>query len=399
MAASETECQRRVTDRRERQCGCPIALRGSSPRSSAPSRPKCTPTSLRDPRSGLRVKRAKNSGRSALPNILVYIDVREGRPTAPTLFALSEARRIARLAGASVYAVAVTTPLGTDELNALAGPIGDAGADKLLLCESTDFTQPAADFTHGHGLDAAVARVPPMLVLFPAGGPGAALGPPLAARLGGPFAPWCDFLTTDNDTPTPEGSGRVQLVYCRPDGRSRRRLDPIEIDRPIVATLGAGRRPSPLRNTHDLEIDIVASVKGPDRLAPATTATEPRLLAHLPLAPIVVLIGDGDDGIPLTLAEELRGNVPPGIAVERASDVPPSVLAACCPDILLKVGTSAARTARSPRTRVVLAAAAPAAADPVVEDVDVDVVWRLRSSSELSREILVNLLADIGAGA
>ena len=134
-------------------------------------------------------------------------------------------------------------------------------------------------------------------------------------------------------------------------------------------------------------------------MAPATTATEPRLLAHLPLAPIVVLIGDGDDGIPLTLAEELRGNVPPGIAVERASDVPPSVLAACCPDILLKVGTSAARTARSPRTRVVLAAAAPAAADPVVEDVDVDVVWRLRSSSELSREILVNLLADIGAGA
>jgi electron transfer flavoprotein alpha subunit len=336
-------------------------------------------------------------GRSTLPNILIYVDVRDGRPTAPTLFALSEARRIARLAGASVYAVAVTTPLGTDELNALAGPIGDAGADKFLLCESTNFAPPVGDFTHGPGLDAAVARVPPMLVLFPAGGAGSALGPPLAARLAGPFAPWCDFLTTDAETPTPDGAGRVQLTYYRPDGRFRRRLDPLRIERPIVATLGAGRRPKASGSTHDLEVEVVANVQAFNRPAPATTATEHRPQAHLQLASVLVLIGDGDDGLPLVSPDALRAGAPPGVAVERAGDVPLSILGGCCPDIVLKVGPSPARTARSPRTRVVLAAVAPSPTDPAVEDVDV--LWQFASRSELSRETLRTFLAQIGEDA
>ena len=338
---------------------------------------------------------------------MVYIDVRDGLPTAPTLFALSEARRIARLAGASTFAVVVTPPLATTELENLSRPIAEAGADKLLLCEADAFAGPPDDAKHGRALDAASARVPPMLVLFPAGGAGIALGPPLAARLGGPFAPWCDFLITDADVPVPETAGRVQLIHFRPDGRSRRRLDPIELERPVVATIGAGRRPPAAGSLRELEIDVVVSARAVDATA-LETDRAPDPYASFELASILVLIGDvgtteGSDGPEAASTEQigvwpwvspqtLAIGAPPGTVAARASDVPAAVLLACCPDILLKVGPSPAQTARSPRTRVVLAAV-PGATDPAPDDVDV--LWQFHSPMHLSGDALAALLAEM----
>ncbi len=296
-------------------------------------------------------------------------------------------------------------------------PIGEAGADKLLLCEADDFADAPADASHGRALDAAAARVPPMLVLFPAGGAGAALGPPLAARLGGPFAPWCDFLTTDADVPVPEDAGRVQLIHLRPDGRSRRRLDPIEIERPIVATLGAGRRPRATGSLRDLEVEVVASPKpsarstatvkpaAPDVAVPVEQERIADPHAVFELASVLVLIGEfsrGDPGGITSLARDsldaslatslnaLMAGSPAGTVVARASDVPAEVLSACCPDILLKIGPSAAQTARSPRTRVVLAAISPMT-DPAPDDVDV--LWQVPSSADLNADAIRALLA------
>ncbi|MES1165608.1 MAG: hypothetical protein ABUR63_07625 [Verrucomicrobiota bacterium] len=347
---------------------------------------------------GVRVKRRHApSGRSALPNILVYIDARDGLPTAPTLFALSEARRIARLGGASIFGVLVTAPLATSELERLAAPIGEAGADKLLLCERDDFAGAPDDATHGRALDAAVARVPPMLVLFPAGGAGVALGPPLAARLGGAFAPWCDFVTSDAEVPAPAGTGRVQLVHFRPDGRSCRRLDPIDIERPIVATLGAGRRPPPQGSLRDLEVDVVPSLGKRARPVTVERSRAPNPHAAFELASVLVLIGDDSDAQPLVPPGELSRGLPPGTAVARVSDVPASVLAKCCPDVLLRIGASPTQVARSPRTRVVLAlpiartdTAPEAAAD------DVDVLWQFPSPAHLTAQAVGALLAEIG---
>jgi len=336
--------------------------------------------------------------RSVLPNILVYVDFRGGRPTTPALFAISEARRVSRMAGASLYAVALTSPLSAEELEALARPIGEAGADKLLLCEANDFAGPPLDFTHGRGLDAAAARVPPMMVLFPAGGAGDTLGPSLAARLGGPFAPWCDFLTTDAETTGPEGSGRVQLIHCRQDGRSRRRLDPLEIERPIVATLFAGRRSAPVGSARDLETEVLSSIAPIRPLTSVQLQTDRQTWDRreiLSLASVLVLIGNGDDGLPLIPPEILRAGAPPGVAVECAADVPAAVLGGCCPEIVLKIGRSPARTARAPRTRVVLAAVAPTPADDLATE-EVDVLWPFRSREDLTATAVATLLAQIG---
>jgi hypothetical protein len=317
------------------------------------------------------------------------------------LFAISEARRVSRLAGASLYAVALTSPLSAEQLEALARPVGEAGADKLLLCEADDFAGPPLDFTHGRGLDAAAARVPPMLVLFPAGGTGGALGPPLAARLGGPFAPWCDFLTTDAETPGPEGGGRVQLIHCRQDGRSRRRLDPLEIERPIVATLFAGRRSELVGSARDLETEVLSSIAPIRSLISVELETDrPQWdrgdrRAALSLASVLVLIGNGEDGLPLIPPEMLRAGAPPGVAVECAADVPAAVLGACCPEIVLKIGRSPARTARAPRTRVVLAAVAPPPIDALATE-EVDVLWAFQSREELTATTVATLLAQIG---
>ncbi|MEP6652845.1 MAG: hypothetical protein ABJA82_05775 [Myxococcales bacterium] len=347
--------------------------------------------------------------RSVLPNILVYIDVREGRPTAPSLFAVAEARRIARLGGASIFAVVLSAPLGTDELDRLARPVAEAGADKLLLCEASDFAGPPRDVTHGRGLDAAAARVPPMLVLFPAGGAGAALGPPLAARLSGPFVPWCDFLTTAADIPAVDGEGRVQLIRCRPDSRSRDRLDPLRIERTIVATVGAGQRGRPSGRIQDLEIEVVAIVPRPSQPGGndfTEREREPDPHAHLSLASLLVLIGDGVDGAPLLSAEQLRDALPPEsrgeVAVANARDIPFSVLGACCPDILLRVGPSAARVGRSPRGRVVLATVSAALTDTMTDTVtdDVDILWQFASFAHLSVQAVAALVVDVtSAGA
>lgn len=311
-------------------------------------------------------------------------------PTAPTLFAISEARRIARGAGASVFAVAATPPLSTAELTALAHPLALAGADKLLLCEGEAFAGPPDDGIHGRALDAAVARVPPMLVLFPAGGAGAVLGPSLAARVSGPFAPWCDFVVSDSAQAPWDGRSRVQLVRLRPDGRSQRRLDPATIERPIVATVRAGRPPAFQGQDRNLEVEVLAVPARAPTAVPTVLAEARNPFALLQEAAVLILLGDCER----SHADALRAasdRLGPHSAVASAAEIPAGVLAACCPEIVVRVGHSSAVTARAPRTRVVLAA--PLALDEVPPD-DVDLVWPMTSPGELT-----TLLHALGAMA
>ena len=318
------------------------------------------------------------------------MDVRAGVPTPPTLFALSEARRIARCGGASVFAVAATAPLTTAGLAALAQPLALAGTDKLLLCESDAFAGPIDDGIHGRALDAAVARVPPMLVLFPAGGAGTVLGPSLAARVSGPFAPWCDFVVSDAAHAPWDGRSRVQVVRLRRDGRSQRRLDPAAIERPIVATVRAGRPPPFQGHERNLEIEVLAVPARAPNAVPAVVTEVPNPFASLQQAAVLVLIGDCD---PAHAQELLAASdrLGPGSAVARAAEIPAGVLADCCPEILVRVGHSSAVTARAPRTRVVLAA--PLGPDEIPPD-DVDLVWPMSTAAELAA-----LLRGLGAAA
>jgi electron transfer flavoprotein alpha subunit len=353
--------------------------------SRATARPRATP----DSRLVLRVKSLVRP-EDLLPNILVYVEIREGRPTDPSLFALSESRRVARLAGASTFAVVATPRLATEQLEALAAPIGDAGVDKLLWCEADDFATPPLDATHGRALDAAVARVPPMLVLFPAGGAGAALGPPLAVRLGGPFAPWCDFVTSESEVPVPDGAGRVQLIHLTPYGRFRRRLDPLDIERPIVATLGAGRMPPPTGRISDLEIEIVPCGDPPEPPIVRELDHARDEHADIQIASVIALLGSG--GATKSDLDALATGLPKGTFLARASDVPASVLSACCPDVLLKIGPSAALTARSPRTQVV---SVVHAGDEEPTQDEADIVWQVQSPADVTPTAIANLLRAI----
>lgn len=334
-----------------------------------------------------------------MPNILVYADVRAGTPTAPTLYALSEARRVARSAGASVFVLVATSPLGNKSLAALAIPLAAAGADKLLLCEAEELADPPDDATCGRALDAAVARIPPLLALFPSGGTGAVLGPPLAARLGAPFVPWGDLMVSEADGHSLRGSGRVHVLRLRRDNRSRRRLDPSHIERPIVVTLGAGRCPPPTGNERNLEIEVLPLPPARTPRLPARALSEPPYPhAALPLAAVLVIVADdapGAEEIVSAFVQRLGETPDPSasVAVLLASRAPRSVLAACCPEIIVRVGASLATTARSPRTRVILAspgggAGAPDATSQGTEDVDV--LWSFSSPQEVV-EMVVRL--------
>lgn len=219
-----------------------------------------------------------------------------------------------------------------------------------------------------------------MLVIFPAGGIGAALGPPLAARLGGAFAPWCDFLVSESDS-APIGRARLQLLRLRPDGRTRRRLDPLEIERPIVATVCAGRRPPSTGQRRDLEVEVVPTAPRPTRALAFEPTCAANPYAALQEAAVLVLVapevarGDG-----AALVDALRAGPGAGVEVVLIAEVPASVLATCCPDLIVKLGLFPTLTARSPRTRVIQAML-PGWPEAAPEDVDV--VWQLGSPAEL----------------
>ncbi len=279
---------------------------------------------------------------TSLPNLLVPIDLRAGEPTRPSLFALSEARRIAHQAGATIYAIA----MADRELSpAAVSALGRAGADKVILCEGPGLGAPPLEATHGAALLSAVERVPPLMVLFPAGGAGAELGPSLAARIGAAFAARADLVVSESDGPLAGGIGRVFLRRWRNDRASYRRLDPVEIERPVVALLSAGQiTDHPGAAEVDVEVIACPSVQ----TSIEEIASEPDDRAHLSLAQVVVVVDAAIAGAALA---SLTAAAPPGVVVvERAAAQ--ALLAAGVPDVLIGVGHADLPMVGTPRARV-----------------------------------------------
>ena len=163
---------------------------------------------------------------------------------------------MAHAAGVTVFAV-VMTDRHLDEKIAL--QLGRAGADKVLACEGPGLGAPPLDLTHGAALYAAVERVPPLLVLFPAGGAGAQLGPGLASRLGGAFAASADLELGEAATPLADGIGRIVVRRWRGDRSSYRRLDPVELERPVIAILPSAGAFAEHGST-EVEVEIITCV-------------------------------------------------------------------------------------------------------------------------------------------
>jgi hypothetical protein len=306
-----------------------------------------------------------------MPNLLVPIDLRQGAPTGPSLFALSEARRVAHFAGVTVVAALLGDPRPEEEAHRIAARLGVAGADKVLLYEQPGLDAPALDATHGPALQLLAGRVPPLVVLFPAGGAGMQLGAPLAARLGAAFAAGADLEVSDDPLPLTDSVGRLCLRRWRPDLSVYRRLDPVELERPVVAVLGAHGTPRE-DGTPEVEFQVIegpAPQESPNIVELESVADEDAAVA---LAQVLVVV---DPAVGADAVAKLAARAPLGVAVVGLDHVCQAALAACMPRLLLRVGveTVPAVGVPSPRTRQGAILTSPATGAALGR---VDVVWR-----------------------
>jgi hypothetical protein len=285
---------------------------------------------------------------ATLPNLIVYIDRREGTPTNPSLFALSEARRISHAAGLTVFALVMSDPPGAAATyDDLAATLGLAGADRVLVCEGAGLGAPALDSTHGRALLSAAERVPAIVVLFPAGGPGDELGPPLAVRLGAAFAPAIEIQISEESGPLAEGVGRMRMRRWRADRTGYRQLDPVEIERPVIAILGA-HGASTQAGTPHIDVEVIACPP-PANPTMVELASEPDDLDSVVSARGLILLGPG---VAAEVAARLRAAAPAGVAVVEAGHASPAALAAASPELLLEIGRSELMVGVSPRARL-----------------------------------------------
>ena len=243
----------------------------------------------------------------------------------------------------TVFAVVMTERHLDD---GLAARLGGAGADKVLACEGPGLGAPPLDMTHGPALYAAVERVPPLLVLFPAGGAGAQLGPGLASRMGGAFAATADLELGAAATPLADGVGRVFVRRWRADRSSYRRLDPVELERPVVAILPAGG-PVTGYGSGEAEVEVITCA-APAKLGVVEVASEVDEHAAAALATILVVV---DPALGEAALAKLTAAAPPGVTVVDAVAAAPAI-AMAVPRIVLTIGPGAARLSGTPRSRV-----------------------------------------------
>ena len=215
---------------------------------------------------------------------------------------------------------------------------------------------------------AAVERVSPLLVLFPAGGAGVSLGPSLAARLGAAFAGPADLEVSDAEDALPDGIGRVFVRFWGPGRTAYRRLDPVDIERPVIAILPAGGAAAAIGSPaidHDVITCATPVAPGVDTLA--TDAGRPGSdRARSRAGPRRSRAGRR------RRSGTLRAAAPAGVAVaDRAADA--AAVAAATPEIVIVIGGAPPAIA-TPRARVALVAlddGAPSGGRSI------DVVWRV----------------------
>jgi hypothetical protein len=316
--------------------------------------------------------------------------------TSASLFALSEGRRLARTLGASLYALFFGAPLGNKELEQLSSLAAAYGADKLLVGEMHDAPVFHLDMVWGPSLMRVFERIPPAVVLFPAGDSALELAPPLAARLCGTFAPRCE-IKVDPLGPSSQGDSQVLLHRLRPDELSTRSLDPVLWEHPIVATLGPGTPPRP-RPAMEIGVEILPCLPPELTLLPEALETDP--WAEWPRARLLVLVGNGQTSR-LEGARALARAIGKGLAVQlvrsgavvaAADDVPAAVLGGTTPRLIIKLGWSPSRLPSLPGTRLALVLEASAPEPP---DDRCDILLRLPEGEALGEDLSHNLLLQL----
>jgi hypothetical protein len=287
----------------------------------------------------------------------------------------------------TVFAVVLTDRHLPDQV---AAGLGRAGADKVLACEGPGLAAPPLDLTHGPALYAAVERVPPLLVLFPAGGAGAQLGPGLASRLGGAFAAGADLELGEAATPLADGIGRVFVRRWRADRTSYRRLDPVELERPVIAILPAGGAATD-HGSSEVDVEVITCV-APAKIGVTELTSEVDEFAAVTLAPVLVVV---DPAFGEAALARLTAAAPPGVAIVDAVAGAPAI-AAAVPRVVVAVGPRAVAVSGTPRSRV---GAVLATASGRAQKTNADVVLRVPADGSVDAiidELAANLAALAG---
>lgn len=181
-----------------------------------------------------------------MASIVAYIELRAGKVTRPSRYAVSRARRVADSAGATVYALLTVGPLPQAEIDQLAAEISAAGADRILCSSADALAGPPLNLSHGPLLAQIAEHLRPLLFLFPAGGAGSELGPPLAVRLGAAYMADASIDIVPEDRAPEPASQRIVLTRWRAARDGLRRIDVGDFERPVVASLTIGPVPEAL---------------------------------------------------------------------------------------------------------------------------------------------------------
>jgi electron transfer flavoprotein alpha subunit len=324
-------------------------------------------------------------------NVVVFVEVREGKATTASRFAVAEARRVGSDLGATVYAVVAIAPLPDQAIEALAASIGEAGADRVLCCMDDALAGAAVDVFVGPLLASLAERLAPLLTIFPAGAVGPALGPPLAVRLGGPYHPRAslEVLRPAGEPP------RLELRRFRAADSAIRALELGTMDRPVVTTLGVGPDPG-RRGTPLDEVEMVAYT-APARPGVRELDVEPEAQDpqgdRIELAALLVVV---DRTVAEERLDQLRAAAAPGtVVLQAAPGQRNSAVALASPERVLVVGQGPASAALvrgtlTPQTRVAVVGSKSAEKGLG----RIDVVWRADRDKAVTA--LVSALAPDG---
>jgi hypothetical protein len=287
-------------------------------------------------------------------------------------------------------------PRPEEEAHAIGARLGVAGADKVLLCERAGLDAPALDVTHGAALQLVAERVPPLVVLFPTGGAGLQLGAPLAARLGAAFASAADLEVSESPLPLPDSVGRLCLRRWRRDLSVYRRLDPVELERPVVAILGAHGAPRE-EGTPDVEVQVIdapATAEAARVVELESVADED---AGVALARVLVVV---DPAVGAEGLAALAAAAPEGVAVVDLARVSPASLAVSTPRVLVHVGGDATPNLAAPSPRTRRAFVLTSGAGDGAAGLGGDILWRGAGPDACAAlaAALSKLASDRGAG-
>jgi hypothetical protein len=276
-----------------------------------------------------------------MASIVAYIEVREGAITSPSLFAMSESRRIAQTAGATVYAFLPVGAIAHVQIDQLAEQISAAGADRILCSSDETLAGPPLDVTHGGILAQLAEHLRPLLFVFPAGGAGTELGPPLAIRIGAAYVPAASIEIHSIDCCARSGrmdesaSHRVLVTRWRAAGDSLRRIDVGDLERPVIAVLQAGAATQALGESY-AEVEMLPCPTA-NRPACRVLRSEVDPAGRIEACSTVVCVPAATTTSDL---DALRAELPAGACLRTEADPD---LPSATPDSVLFVGVDPAR--------------------------------------------------------